>query len=276
MRKAWIFGMGVIVGIVAVLTIPLMLAQRQDSINDNDNSILARLKRLEDKLKYYEERLTVTEVGKVGIGTDQPERALHIQRDCADMVLRSTKARNPAWLYFSNDFDHNVAAAIGTGGSEYLDNGGPKSFNILLKKPNGEYFYVLIAKPDGKVGIGTVTPEAIFHIQQSLAGERGVVIRQGVSTGTGDNLFRVEDAKRQYRVRIDQYFDLYMTDSTGGDSVKISNNGEVRAKKIIPGDIVFEKDGKKLWRMFEDENGLYLENTITGKVYTFVLQEVPK
>ena len=30
--------------------------------------------------------------------------------------------------------------------------------------------------------------------------------------------------------------------------------------------IVFQKDGRKLWRMFEDEKGLYLENLSTGKV----------
>jgi len=39
------------------------------------------------------------------------------------------------------------------------------------------------------------------------------------------------------------------------------------------GDIFLQKDGKKLWRMFEDEDGLYLENLKTGKIYSFVLKE---
>jgi hypothetical protein len=39
---------------------------------------------------------------------------------------------------------------------------------------------------------------------------------------------------------------------------------------------VFQKDGSNLWRMFEDEKGLYLENLSTGEVYRFVLEKVEK
>jgi len=47
----------------------------------------------------------------------------------------------------------------------------------------------------------------------------------------------------------------------------------VQAYGYNTGDIIFQKDGKKLWRMFEDEAGLYLENLNTGKIYSFVLRE---
>jgi len=41
------------------------------------------------------------------------------------------------------------------------------------------------------------------------------------------------------------------------------------------GDIYFQKDREKLWRMFEDKDGLYLENAKTSKIY-IVLEEVEK
>lgn len=53
-----------------------------------------------------------------------------------------------------------------------------------------------------------------------------------------------------------------------------SNN--VEGDALLAGDIVFHKNNKKLWRMFEDEEGLYLENLKTGKVYRFILKEIEK
>jgi hypothetical protein len=57
---------------------------------------------------------------------------------------------------------------------------------------------------------------------------------------------------------------------------KLEVEGNVKALGFITGDITFQKDGEKLWRMFEDEDGLYIENLKTGKVYRFVLREVGK
>jgi len=60
---------------------------------------------------------------------------------------------------------------------------------------------------------------------------------------------------------------------TENPAYKLDVEGDVQAHAYHTGDIFFQKDGKKLWRMFEDEDGLYLENLKTGKVYSFVLQE---
>jgi hypothetical protein len=61
---------------------------------------------------------------------------------------------------------------------------------------------------------------------------------------------------------------------TTAPTEKLEVAGRVKAQEFITGDITFQKDGEKLWRMFEDEDGLYIENLKTGKVYRFVLQEV--
>jgi hypothetical protein len=57
---------------------------------------------------------------------------------------------------------------------------------------------------------------------------------------------------------------------------KLDVEGYVQAHGYYTGDIVFQKDGSNLWRMFEDEKGLYLESLSTGEVYRFVLEKVEK
>ena len=61
---------------------------------------------------------------------------------------------------------------------------------------------------------------------------------------------------------------------TTGPTEKLHVAGKVKATEFITGDITFQKNNETLWRMFEEEDGLYLESAKTGKVYRFVLQEV--
>ena len=55
---------------------------------------------------------------------------------------------------------------------------------------------------------------------------------------------------------------------------KLDVNGPVNASEFHVGDILFQKDGEKLWQMYEEVDGLYVKSMRTGKVYKFVLQEV--
>lgn len=48
---------------------------------------------------------------------------------------------------------------------------------------------------------------------------------------------------------------------------KLHVNGTIKATKVNTGDINFEKEGKLLWRMFEEEDGLYLQNMKNNKIY---------
>lgn len=55
--------------------------------------------------------------------------------------------------------------------------------------------------------------------------------------------------------------------------LKLDVAGAVRADEFLTGDITFRKDGRPLWRMFEDERGLQLENVRTGAVSKVLLEE---
>ena len=72
------------------------------------------------------------------------------------------------------------------------------------------------------------------------------------------------------------YFDGDVGIKTTAPEHELDVEGYVQAHGYYTGDITFQKDGQRLWRMFEDEEGLYLENLKTGKVYKFLLQEVEK
>jgi hypothetical protein len=55
---------------------------------------------------------------------------------------------------------------------------------------------------------------------------------------------------------------------------KLDVVGTIRAREYLTGDIIFQKDGiKPVWRMYEDEAGLYVESLTTGKHYSVVLEE---
>jgi len=60
---------------------------------------------------------------------------------------------------------------------------------------------------------------------------------------------------------------------TATPSQKLHVDGYVRAKGYYTGDLFFQKDGQTLWRMYEDQAGLYVENIASGKKYDVVLRE---
>lgn len=68
--------------------------------------------------------------------------------------------------------------------------------------------------------------------------------------------------------------DVIQVNSAGKSIFKVSNKGYVTAKGYYTGDIIFQKDEKPLWRMYEDENGIYLQNLKTGKKYKIKMEEL--
>ncbi len=64
---------------------------------------------------------------------------------------------------------------------------------------------------------------------------------------------------------------LEFVNSAGETKITFDQDGNIKAYTIETGDLLFRKDGVLLWRMFEDINGLYAENVVTGKTYKIPL-----
>jgi hypothetical protein len=75
------------------------------------------------------------------------------------------------------------------------------------------------------------------------------------------------DCNRDAKVRI-----TLITENRGNITLEV--DGRVIAERFITGDIILRKSEKDLWRMFEKEDGIFVENLLTGKIYRFVLEEV--
>ena len=61
---------------------------------------------------------------------------------------------------------------------------------------------------------------------------------------------------------------------TTNPSERLEVEGYVKAYGFNTGDIIFRKDDKPVWRMYEDEKGLYVQSLTTDKKYTLVLEEI--
>jgi hypothetical protein len=149
-----------------------------------------------------------------------------------------------------------------------------------------------LIRASGGVGIGTNNPEAMLHVQNATEG----VIKVGTPTANGNatiifeegnvdalalryngsaNELRIDDETQDTaRMVIERSGNIGI--GTTNPAHKLDVEGYVQAYGYYTGDIIFQKEKSKLWRTFEDENGLYLENLKTGKIYRFVLQEVKK
>ncbi len=143
------------------------------------------------------------------------------------------------------------------------------------------------------VGIGTTIPESRLDVE---GGKISDVYEITSGPGSGQALrlsgagsvifladFDNDDPNNHFSWLIDDegYAFTKMTLTEQGNlgigtrdpQYKLDVEGDVQALAYYTGDIVFQKDGKKLWRMFEDEEGLYVENLKSGETFNFIAMQ---
>ncbi len=131
-----------------------------------------------------------------------------------------------------------------------------------------------------RVGIGVTDPEYTLEVMDM--GRGGMKVYR---TGTGGSVrFNITNDSRDWQFDHDGGSLAIRDNSAGEDRITIDTSGNVgigttgpqykldvagyvRADGYETGDIVFQKDGEKLWRMFEDEEGLYVEKIKNGETF---------
>jgi hypothetical protein len=222
-------------------------------------------------------KMTILNNGNVGIGTTGPDSKLDVRSAVGDGV----RIGDPT---------------VRRWGME-LATGGP----LNIRDVTGNYVVAQFTgnwgggniwfNPPGNLGIGTTGPGAKLAIQSTVANATHLLVNNTNPSSASDSVwFRDSDtsAHRIFRVTGD-----YDADAGGpfefvinqGGNVGIGTTspqytldveGSIQAKSYYTGDIVFQKNGQQLWRMVEEEDGLYLESLKTGKTYRFILEEVVK
>jgi hypothetical protein len=229
------------------------------------------------------ERLRITPEGNVGIGTSSPGAPLDIASDAggSSLIVEGSTQFNSNIHGGNNDLLSLISTLPGENNAS--------SITFTTSDGSGQTERLRIT-PEGNVGIGTITPDVTLTIQTPVYG--GTALNVG---GTSNAKMRVRhiDGKNeessdtgdlflQYDANHNTILNANSTGSVGigtvspADGYKLDVEGNIQATAFDTGDITFRKNGEILWRMFEEDDGLYLENVKTSKVYRLVLQESEK
>ena len=110
--------------------------------------------------------------GKVGIGTDSPERLLSLYSDNAETTPR---------LLIEQDGTGDAVMAFsltsGQGWSMGIDNSGGDAFMIHNSSGGVDSSSQFVILNSGNVGIGTVSPDRLLELSKSVQGGQGATLR---------------------------------------------------------------------------------------------------
>ena len=192
---------------------------------------------------------------KVGIGTSSPSVNLHIKGSVPSLRLEDT-----GW----QDWDIKATHGGSSGRLDILRSGGTVNVMSLVEISKG-----------GKMGIGTIDPQATLHLKQA-SGVTGIRIENDWQSWdivtTRGNLYFKRAFGEITEMTLAEGGKLGIGTTTPTEKIEVV--GAIKASEFKTGDIFFNKGDKPVWRMFEDEDGLYVESLTTGKVYGVMLKEI--
>lgn len=190
----------------------------------------------------------ITDGGNLGIGSNNPLQKLDVNG--ISLMRGSLRLNNFQTISFLGNVNPgNNWALYGSANDTVLN--APAAGQIAFKVGNSEK--------------AKITSSGRFYVRNN---DPRIYID---NTGTGNYWMMFQSSPSG---------DFHWNNCSGGICdwrATLKTNGDFRIDgSYLTGDIIFQKDGEELWRMFEDEEGLYAESLKTGKVYKFLLEEIEK
>ena len=230
------------------------------------------------------EKMRLTEDGKLGIGTNDPDQPLHV------------KGTRPVRLERAGVGEYEITIDnVVTGDSldfvvEPVSGSVSAGFQVRTRQTDGTLLSSFSVDHDGKVGIGTIAPEGALHLH-NYGLQYGELVLERDSTGV-EAKFDIKPYAGSLYIR------EYTTTNASNDIIQITDTGHFLPvstsqdigsttkpwRNIHTQDLVLSNEKRETgndvdgtkgnWTIQEGEDHLYIINNKSGKKYKFALEEI--
>jgi hypothetical protein len=193
--------------------------------------------------------MTITPEGNVGIGSMSPSERLAVKGNIVVYQGGFVQygATVPPDIWDNRQLYVRPAGFVGTQGSHGLD----IAWNAYRNNDDGTFHWIGVNDLDTASSISLKDFGIVFHANEGISGDfrrtARMIIKNNGNVGIG----------------------------TTDPAHKLDVRGTIQALEYRTGDIIFQENGTKpVWRMYEDQDGLYVESLTSGKHYSVVLNEI--